>query len=73
MKKKTIKKEKNVKLAPVDFVKIFWEESWTYIKTVVDVVREPILILDENLRVMAANDSFYRTFQVEIPSLKGLK
>jgi len=66
MKKKTIKKEKNVKLAPVDFVKIFWEESWTYIKTVVDVVREPILILDENLRVMAANDSFYRTFQVEI-------
>ncbi len=42
-----------------------WEESWTYIKTVVDIVREPILILDKNLCVMAANDSFYRTFQVE--------
>lgn len=49
----------------VDFVKYFWEESWTYIKTVVDIVREPVLILDKDLRVMAANESFYRTFQVE--------
>ena len=43
-----------------------WEKSWTYIKTVVDVVREPVLILDKNLRIMTANDSFYRTFQVEL-------
>lgn len=67
--KEKIKKNKSIKsikLAPVDFVKSFWEESWTYIKTVVDVVREPILILDKDLRIMAANDSFYRTFQVEI-------
>jgi nitrogen-specific signal transduction histidine kinase len=42
-----------------------WEKSWTYIKTVVDVVREPILILDKDLRVMTANESFFRTFQVE--------
>lgn len=31
----------------------------------VDVVREPVLILDKDLRVMTANDSFYRTVQVE--------
>jgi PAS domain-containing protein len=48
-----------------DFFDRLWVGSWTYIKTVVDVVREPILILDKDLRVMAANDSFYRTFQVE--------
>jgi len=48
-----------------DFVERLWEESWTYIKTMVDVVREPVLILDKDLRVMAANESFYRTFQVE--------
>lgn len=48
-----------------DFFSQAWEESWTYIKTVVDVVRQPILILDRNLRVLAANESFYRTFQVE--------
>jgi len=54
-------------LSPVgaDFFERLWEESWTYIKTVVDVVREPILILDKDLRVMAANESFYNTFQVE--------
>ncbi|TSC81977.1 MAG: chemotaxis protein methyltransferase CheR [Parcubacteria group bacterium Gr01-1014_20] len=54
-------------LQPVgaDFFKRLWEESWTYIKTVVDVVREPILILDKDLRVMAANEAFYREFQVE--------
>jgi hypothetical protein len=48
-----------------DFVGRWWEKSWTYIKTVVDVVRQPVLILDKDLRVMAANESFYRTFQVE--------
>lgn len=37
-----------------------------YIKAVVDVVREPVLILDKDLRVMAANESFYNTFQVEL-------
>ena len=54
-------------LAPIDadFVNHFWEKSWTYIKTVVDVVREPVLILDKNFSVMAANESFYKTFQVE--------
>lgn len=54
-----------LKLRGTDFVELLWEKSWTYIKTVVDVVREPVLILDKDLRVMAANDSFYRTFQVE--------
>lgn len=53
------------KILGADFVNHFWEKSWTYIKTVVDVVHEPVLILDENFRVMAANDSFYRVFQVD--------
>jgi nitrogen-specific signal transduction histidine kinase len=46
-------------------VERLWEESWIYIKTVVDVVREPVLILNKDLHVMTANDSFYRTFRVE--------
>ena len=41
-----------------------WKASWTYIRTVVDTVREPFLILDGNLRVIAANETFYKTFQV---------
>lgn len=56
---------KNIVPVGSDFVERLWEKSWTYIKTVVDVVREPILILDKDLHVMAGNDSFYRVFQVE--------
>ena len=54
-----------IKPIGADFVEHFWEESWEYIKAVVDVVREPVLILDKDLRVMAANESFYRAFQVQ--------
>jgi hypothetical protein len=41
-----------------------WEESWTYIRTVVDTANDPFLILDETLRVLAANKAFYKLFQV---------
>ncbi len=54
-----------------DFINKLWEESWTYIKTVVDIVREPILILDKDLRVMSANESFYRIFQVDLKDTEG--
>lgn len=69
----SIKKDigQTFKSVGIDFVERFWEESWTYIKTVVDVVREPILILDKNFRVMAANEPFYRTFQVEPKDTEG--
>lgn len=53
---------------PVSFEDFFddsWKDSWTYIKTVVDVVREPVLILDKNFKVLAANNPFYNVFQVE--------
>ncbi|HUC31275.1 MAG TPA: hypothetical protein VMR99_01130 [Candidatus Paceibacterota bacterium] len=56
--------EKNAKRVGADFFDRLWEKSWTYIKNVVDVVREPVLILDHDLRVMAANDAFYEKFRV---------
>lgn len=64
---KTNKKEKTEasEFLQSDFVGYFGKECWTYIKTVADIVREPILILDKKLNVMAANESFYRMFQVE--------
>jgi nitrogen-specific signal transduction histidine kinase len=57
--------EKTQKFIEDDFTGPLWDKSWTYIRTVVDVVREPILILDKDLRVMAANEPFYRTFDVD--------
>lgn len=56
-----------------DYFGRLWDESWIYIKTIVDVVREPVLILDKKLCVMAANGSFYRSFQVEKDETKGKK
>lgn len=41
-----------------------WKVAWTYIQTVVDTVREPFLVLDENLVVISANRVFYSFFQV---------
>lgn len=40
-----------------------WQVAWTYIKTVVDTLREPFLILNENLEVISANKTFYAFFQ----------
>ena len=54
-----------------DFFIEFWEESWTYIKTVVDVLREPVLILDKNFKVLAGNEAFYKLFQVEKEETEG--
>lgn len=62
---------KTSELTGADFFERLWEESWTYIKTVVDIVREPILILDKDLRVVAANEPFYRTFGVEPKDTEG--
>lgn len=59
------KMEKNVIPLEADIALRMWGKSWQYIKTVIDVVREPVLILDKDLRVMAANESFYQAFQVE--------
>lgn len=53
------------------FFSEFWEESWTYIKTVVDVLREPVLILDKQFKVLAANESFYKLFQVDQKDTEG--
>jgi len=41
-----------------------WRVAWTYIQTVVDTLREPFLVLDENLKVISANRTFYAFFQV---------
>jgi PAS domain-containing protein len=41
-----------------------WKIAWTYIQTVVDTAREPFLILDKNLTVISANQTFYSFFQV---------
>jgi signal transduction histidine kinase/CheY-like chemotaxis protein len=42
----------------------FVEDIETYAQDIVDTVREPLLMLDTNLRVQSANRAFYETFDV---------
>lgn len=47
------------------------DAGWSYIRNVVDTAREPFLILDEDLHVLAANESFYRVFEVTSKETEG--
>jgi chemotaxis protein methyltransferase CheR len=38
---------------------------------IIDTVRDPLLVLDENQRITAASRSFYQTFQLEGVELRG--
>ena len=40
------------------------KEAGTLAQAIVDTVREPLLVLDKDLRVLAASRSFYLTFKV---------
>jgi PAS domain S-box-containing protein len=48
-----------------------WKVAWTYIRTVVDTLREPFLILDEKLNIISANRTFYSAFQVTPEETEG--
>lgn len=51
------------------FTKI--EEARAFAQAIVDTVREPFLVLDQDLRVLAASRSFYQTFRVGSGSTEG--
>jgi len=40
------------------------EESSRYAESIVETVREPLLVLDADLKIISANHNFYRTFEV---------
>ncbi len=41
-----------------------FEEVQGYTKDIVETIREPLIVLDSDLKVISANRSFYETFQV---------
>jgi len=40
------------------------QEARGYAENIVETVREPLLVLDGDLKIVSANRSFYRTFKV---------
>ena len=47
------------------------EEALTYADNIIATLREPFLVLDQNLRVTTANAAFYRTFSVATEDTEG--
>jgi hypothetical protein len=47
------------------------KDAGTFAQAIVDTVREPLLVLDKDLRVLAASRSFYLTFKVAVANTKG--
>ena len=52
------------------FAERLWEESFVYIKTVVNTLTQPFLLLDNELKVIAANESYYTLFQDEAQNVE---
>lgn len=46
-------------------------DAWALAQGIVDTVREPVLVLDSQLRVIAASRSFYSTFKVSSEDTQG--
>jgi len=46
-------------------------EALAFMESIVETVREPLVVLDGELKVVAANPSFYRTFQVTPQETEG--
>ena len=46
-------------------------DAWAFAQGIVDTVREPVLVLDKDLRVLAASRSFCSAFKVSADDTKG--
>jgi two-component sensor histidine kinase len=53
------------------FGKQFTDVNWILAHAIVDTVREPLIVLDQDLRVVAASQSFYLTFKVKADNTQG--
>ncbi len=49
------------------------KQAKNYAESIVDTVREPLIILDEDLNILSANRSFYKIFQLIPDDIKGKK
>ena len=48
-----------------------FEKAQKYAESIVETIREPLVVLTSNLKVISANRSFYETFQVTPEETEG--
>ena len=47
------------------------QSAWAFAEAIIATVREPLMVLDQDLRVVAASRAFYRTFKVNPGETEG--
>jgi two-component sensor histidine kinase len=47
------------------------DEASALAQQIVDTIRDPLLVLDQDLRVVTANRAFYQTFRINRPDIHG--
>jgi two-component system CheB/CheR fusion protein len=47
------------------------QEAYEYFENIVETIREPLIVLDSDLRIISANQSFYRIFHVSKEESEG--
>jgi two-component system CheB/CheR fusion protein len=52
-------------------LEIYLRDARAYAENIIATIREPLIVLDAELRVVTANRSFYRTFQVTQDEVEG--
>ncbi len=64
--------DNNIAGAVVSFVDVNRvKAALQYAQDIIDNIREPLLVLDDSLRVISASRAFYRTFQVKAKETAG--
>jgi hypothetical protein len=56
----------------IDFFTEYWPDSLIYTRTVIDVLREPVMILDDTCTVLSANEAFYKHFKSSASEVEGI-
>jgi len=52
-------------------IQMFAEDAGAYAESIVETVREPLLVLDGDFRVVSANKAFYETFRISRQEAEG--
>ena len=49
----------------------FVEDAWRFAQGIVETVREPLIVLDQGMKIISDNESFYRLFQIQEENAAG--
>jgi PAS domain-containing protein len=49
----------------------FVEDAWRFAEGIIETVRDPLIVLDQNMKIITASKSFHRLFQISEKTVEG--